>query len=193
MIHFYRMEVLGILSIIICSCLGLSGHVNVSIQGVSWASMAGSHSACFIWIAIGLVSISYFPKHCSEWWTHPKAVVSWHECYSNMKMIESLTRQEQCKAWCVVVSAPCTFQLTAWNFTGQSLYRMVEQWSVPCRVLFHCEVLHHSTSVKGYNCWSLSRGCILVSGVLTACCQLRFSLCSGGVITKAPATVVSLY
>ena len=134
-----------------------SGHINVSIQGASWISMVGSHNMHFICIAISLVSISYFSKYCFEWWMWSKAAVSWHECYSDNKMVESLTRQEWCKAWCVVVCVLCTFQLTAWNFPWQSLYRVVECWSILCRVLFHCEVSHHGTSVKGYNWWSPSR------------------------------------
>ena len=66
----------------------------------------------------------------------------------------------------------------AWNSTGQSLYGVVEHWSIQCRVLFHCEVLHHDTSVKGYNigssvsgynCWFPTKGYrltgFLVSGL----------------------------
>ena len=76
---------LCILNVSICSILGFIGHFNVSIQGVSWASVVGSHSMSFICIAIGLVSISYFPKYCFEWWMWSKATAGWHEYYGNIK------------------------------------------------------------------------------------------------------------
>ena len=66
-------------------------------------------------------------------------------------------------------------------FKMAASHGMVVQKDISGKATQVCVILH--AIIKGYNCWSSSRDCrmtgILVSGVSTACCQLRFSLYMG--------------
>ena len=63
-----------------------------------------------------------------------------------------------------------------------------------CRVLFHCEISHHGTSVKEQNWLFCTSVKVYIGGLLLLTCrQLKFSLCSGAVTTKVLAIVVVLY
>ena len=109
-----RVKVLQNFNICIYNWLFFSGHVSDFIQGLSQASMVGSHSMCFIGITIDLVSVSYPSQYCFKLGMQSKVVAGWHE-QLNKKIVDSLTRQRWCEACCMVVTF--TVWLMAWNFT----------------------------------------------------------------------------
>ena len=145
--------------------------------------MVGSHSMYFIHSGIGLIPTSHLSEHSFKWWTPSCTVMSWH-AQSDVVIIiwynHFLGKSNGMLVWGTVCSSSL---MMAWNSLDTPLL-------VSC-VLIHTfqGIPYNIAPLWGLLSWHQCKGTewwVALKG-----CRLRFSSCSGSIITRCWSLFIS--
>ena len=158
---------------------------------MSFASVAGSHSMCFICSEISLILLSNLPEYGFEWWTHSCTTMSWH-VQSNIVIIKwsshLLGKSDGRHFWGAVHSSP---SMMVWNLLDTPL---LVSWALIHTVL---GIPYNIVPPKGLSSHHQCKGgecCVgMQNAGSLARVQLRFSLCCFSNNNKALVPVYILF